>query len=299
MIFQNMNIRNKKVLPALVFIILCLIWSSTWVVLKIGLYSLPPFLSAGIRFSLAFVILFVIAAAMKIKLPRGMKTHLFFILFGFLNFTGGYAFVYWGQQYIASGLGSILFSVMPFYVLILSIWLLPEDKITAQKFIGVMLGFIGVLIIFRDQLHIEKLDVNVLWGMIAVVTAPVFASFGTILGKKARQSYHPIALITFPMIYASMAFYILSFIFEQHLNAVFDFNAIFSLIYLAVFGTVVAFVLYFWMLKNNSAVIMSMITFVTPPLALVWGWMLLNEPVTPYLIVGMVCILAGIFIVRK
>ena len=294
-----MNIRNKKILPALVFIILCLIWSSTWVVLKIGLYSLPPFLSAGLRFSLAFTILFVYATVMKIKLPRGMKPHLFSILFGFLNFTGGYAFVYWGQQYIASGLGSILFSVMPFYVLIFSIRLLPEDKVTAKKFVGVIFGFIGVLIIFRDLLHIEKLDVNVLWGMIALVTAPVFTALGTILGKKARQSYNPIALITFPMIYASITFYILSFIFEQDLKAVFDFNAIFSLIYLAVFGTVIAFVLYFWMLKNNSAVIMSMITFVTPPLALVWGWILLNEPVTPYLIIGMICILAGIFIVRK
>ncbi len=292
-------IKNKKIAPLLAFITLCLIWSSTWVVLKIGLYSLPPFLSAGIRFSMAFAVLFSYAMIMNIPLPKGIKVHSFLILFGILNFTGGYALVYWGQQYIASGLGSILFSVMPFYVLILSIWFLPQDKVTFKKFMGVIVGFIGVLIIFKDQLHIETAGPNVLWGMMALLVAPVFSSFGTILGKKARQNFHPIALVTFPMAYASIAFYLLSLLFERQLEAVFDFNAIFSLIYLSVLGTAVAFVLYFWMLKANSAVMMSMITFITPPLALVWGWILLNEPVSFLLLIGMVCILAGIFLVRK
>lgn len=294
-----MVFKNKKTLPLIAFIILSLIWSSTWVVLKIGLYSLPPFLAAGIRFSMAFIILFLYALVSGVLLPRGLKAHLFLILFGALNFTGGYAFVYWGQQYIASGLGSVLFSVMPFYVLIFSIWLLPDDNINIIKFIGVLLGFVGVVIIFADQLQIEKMNDKALLGMIAVVTAPIFSTFGTIMGKKARQRYHPIALVTFPMLYASIAFYILSLLFEQQVNAVFDFNAIFSLVYLAIFGTAIAFVLYFWMLKSNSAVMMSMITFVTPPLALVWGWALLDEPVTYLLIVGMICILAGIFLVRK
>ena len=221
------------------------------------------------------------------------------MIFGFTNFTGGYAFVYWGQQYIASGLASVLFSVMPFYVLILSIWMLPDEKRTRKKLFGVLLGFTGVIIIFQDQIHIDKLELPVILGMSAVVAAPIFSSFGTILGKRARQSMHPIALVTFPILYASFSFFVLSLLFETDRIAVWDFNAIFSLIYLAVLGTAVAFVLYFWMLKNNSAVIMSMITFVTPPLALVWGWILLDEPVTHFLVIGMICILTGIFIVRK
>lgn len=294
-----MVFKNKKTLPLISFIILSLIWSSTWVVLKIGLNSLPPFLAAGIRFSIAFFILFSYALVSGVRLPRGLKAHLFLILFGALNFTGGYAFVYWGQQYIASGLGSVLFSVMPFYVLIFSIWLLPEDNINIVKFIGVLIGFVGVVIIFGDQLQIEKMNNKALWGMIAVVTAPIFSTSGTILGKKARQRYHPVALVTFPMLYASIAFYVLSLLFEQQANTVFDFNAVFSLLYLSILGTAVAFVLYFWMLKSNSAVIMSMITFVTPPLALVWGWALLDEPVTYLLVIGMICVLAGIFLVRK
>jgi drug/metabolite transporter (DMT)-like permease len=294
-----MQFRNKKTLPLISFIILSLIWSSTWVVLKVGLYSLPPFLAAGIRFSMAFIILYFYARLKGVQLPDTLRSHLFLVLFGALNFTGGYAFVYWGQQYIASGLGSVLFSVMPFYVLIFSIWLLPEDKINFIKFAGVLLGFSGVVIIFWDQLQINELHNRAMWGMLAVVTAPIFSTFGTILGKKARKHYDPIALVTFPMLYASIVFYILSIIFEQESSVLFDFYAVFSLFYLSILGTAVAFAIYFWMLKSNSAVMMSMITFVTPPLALVWGWILLDEPVTYLLVVGLVSILAGIFLVRK
>lgn len=290
---------NQKYIPALVFISLCLIWSSTWVVIKIGLYSLPPFLAAAIRFLIAYLLLSLYALMMKLQFPKGLKIHAFFLWFGILNFTGGYALVYWGEKYIASGLTSVLFSVMPFYVLILSIWLLPEETINLKKIVGVLLGFFGIIIIFKDQLNLHNLDSNVLYGMIAVVIAPVFSSLGTITAKRKGANFHPIVLITIPMLYAAILFFILSVTFEWDSHPVFDFNAVFSIIYLALFGTVIAFILYFWMLKNTSALLMSMITFVTPPLALVWGWALLNEFISYFLIVGLMIIFSGIMLVRK
>jgi drug/metabolite transporter (DMT)-like permease len=80
---------------------------------------------------------------------------------------------------------------------------------------------------------------------------------------------------------------------------VFDFNAIFSLFYLSLVGTAIAFAVYFWMLKNTPAVVMSMITFVTPPLALFWGWLLMSEHISIFLIIGMILIFVGIYIARK
>jgi len=268
-------------------------------VIKIGLFSLPPFLSAGIRFFLAFVALSLYAVFNNIQFPKGVKVHLFFLWFGMINFTGGYAFVYWAEQYIASGLASVLFSVMPFYMLILSNWLLPQEKIDLKKIVGVSVGFTGVLIIFWDQITVSIITTESIVGMGAVLTAPLFSSIGTIAGKRIGHKMHPIVLLTIPMLYASIAFFILSIILESNIQPVFDFNAIFSIFYLALAGTALAFVLYFWMLRNTSAVIMSMITFVTPPLALVWGWIILDESITYLLILGMSLILAGIFIVRR
>ena len=268
-------------------------------VLKFGLWSLPPFLAAGLRFFIAFLILSVFTVYRKLKLPRGFKIHFFFFWFGMINFTGGYAFVYWGQQYIDSGLASVLFSVMPFYVLFLSIRMLPEDKITWKKFWGILLGFSGVVVIFVDQLNLTKIQSTTIYGMIAVLIGPFFSSLGTILGKRRMKNMHPAVLITLPMFYTSLSFFLLSTIFEVNAHPQFDFYAVFSIFYLAAIGTALAFFVYFWMLKNTSAVLMSTITFVTPPLALFWGWFVLAEHVSIFIIFGMILIFLGIYFVRN
>jgi drug/metabolite transporter (DMT)-like permease len=293
------SIENKKLLPIAAFVLLCLIWSSTWMALKLGLWSLPPFLAAAIRFFAAFLFLSVFALIQKLKFPRDLIHHLFFVGFGLVNFTGGYAFVYWGQQYIASGLASVLFSVMPFFVMFLSIWFLPDESITFKKFAGVLIGFCGVLTIFWDQLAFTVNQSLAILGMIAVLISPLFASIGTITAKRYAKAMHSTVLVTLPMLYASISFFILFFIFEQASQPIYDFNAIFSLVYLSLVGTAIAFVVYFWMLKNTSAVVMSMITFVTPPMALFWGWLLMDEHISIFLIIGMILIFVGIYIVRK
>jgi drug/metabolite transporter (DMT)-like permease len=291
--------QNKKYLPIAGFVLLCLIWSSTWMALKLGLWSLPPFLAAGIRFLLAFFFLAIYGIIQKLKFPRGLRSHLFLMAFGLINFSGGYAFVYWGQQYIDSGLASVLFSVMPFFVLLLSIRFLPEDKITFMKFLGVVIGFSGVLTIFWDQLSFNNNNPMAILGMIAVLIGPLFASIGTITAKRVGKNMHPTNLVTLPIFYTSLSFFILSFIFEQNRESIFDFNAIFSLLYLSLIGTALAFVLYFWLLKKASAVMMSMITFITPPMALFWGWLLMGEHISIFLIIGMIIIFVGISVVRK
>ena len=294
-----MKIINYKYIPVIAFITLCLIWSSTWLVIKIGLFSLPPFLAAGVRFFIAFFLLAIYAKLLEIRFPKGIKMHFFFFWFGIINFTGGYALVYWGEKYIPSGLASVLFSVMPFYVLLMSIWFLPQEKVNLKKIIGVTFGFIGVSLIFGGQLNIKDVNSDVLSGMIAVIIAPFFSSIGTITAKKVGSKFHPVVLATIPMLYASISFFILALIFEKPLNPIFNFNAFFSIIYLALVGTAIAFMLYFWMLRNTSAVLMSMITFITPPLALVWGWVLLDEQISFLLILGLISIFLGIILVRK
>jgi putative membrane protein PagO len=289
----------RKYLPLGAFVALCLIWSSTWMFIKIGLESLPPFLSLGLRFFAAFLFLAVYIRFKKIKFPRTLRSHLFFLAFGMINFTGGYAFVYWGEQYISSGLSSVLFSIMPFYVLVMSWRLLPQDRVNWHKALGVSLSFIGLVIIFRDQLYVNAMDKKVILGMLAVLIAPLFSAIGAIMGKKATAHMNPFILNTLPLFYSSMFFFILSLLVEGHSHPLFDTKAIGSIIYLSLLGTSVAFVMYFWMLKNTSAIMMSMITYITPPLALIWGWIILEENISSLLILGLLFIFCGIYIVRK
>ncbi len=288
---------KEKYLGIIVIAILSLIWSSTWLAIKIGLETIPPFLAAGWRFLIAFIPLFLYSLKMQRPVPRDWRTHLFFIGFSFVNFTAGYGLVYWGEQYIHSGLASVLFTVMPFYVAIFSIKLLPSEEINAKKMLGILIGFLGVIIIFNDQ--IELSGKNVVYGMIALLISPGFSALGTIIGKKARARFHPVTLNTFPILYASLSLFAIHFAFYSGQPATFDTTAILSLLYLGIFGTALAFVLYFWLLKTTSAVLMSLITFITPPLALLWGWLVRDEPITLNLVIGMLVIFSGIGIVSK
>ncbi len=294
---KRVSMLQNKYLPILVIVILTLIWSSTWLAIKIGLESLPPFLAAGWRFFVAFAVLFLFSLKMNQPIPKDLRTHLFFLGFSFINFTAGYGLVYWGEQYINSGLASVLFTVMPFYVALFSIKLLPSENINLTKMIGILVGFLGVVLIFSDQLQFNGVDA--LYGMLAVLISPAFSALGTIVGKIARARFHPVTLNTFPMFYASLSLFALHFALEPNAAVHYDIKAWLSLLYLGLFGTALAFVLYFWLLKTTSAVLMSLITFVTPPLALLWGWIVKDERITLQLILGMVVIFIGIFIVSK
>lgn len=283
--------------PWLIILILSLIWSSTWLAIKIGLETLPPFLSAAIRFFIAFITLSIYAIKLKLTIPRDLRSHVFFILFSLINFSIGYGLVYWGEQYINSGLTSVLFSVMPFYVAFLSIKMLPSEKISLKKILGITTGFGGVAIIFWDQLYLS--DSMSVYGMLAVLLSPAFSALGTIIGKKASATYHAVTLNTFPLLYTSLALLAVHFVTESGISANFTLPAILSLFYLGIFGTAIAFVLYFSLLKTTSAVLMSLITFITPPLALFWGWLVLGERISWELLFGMIIIFSGILIVRK
>lgn len=288
---------KNRLSPFLIIVILSLIWSSTWLAIKIGLQNLPPFYSAAWRFLLAFLFLFGYALKLKLPFPLDLRTHGFFLLFSLINFTAGYALVYWGEQYINSGLTSVLFSVMPFYVAVFSVKMLPSEKITLKKIAGITLGFTGVVIIFKDQIYLT--NTTAIYGALAILLSPGFSAMGTILGKKARAHFHSVTLNTFPLFYTSLSLFLLHFMLESGQPVIYSWKAVLSILYLGIFGTAIAFVLYFRLLKSTSAVLMSLITFITPPIALLWGWAVLGEQITWQLILGMLIIFSGIAVVRK
>jgi drug/metabolite transporter (DMT)-like permease len=268
-------------------------------VIRIGLDSLPPFLAAALRFTVAFLALFIYTLWKHKHIPLDLKSHLFFLRFAFINFTAGYACVYWAEQYIGSGLTSVLFSVMPFYVFFLSIRMLPEEQITLKRFLGLLLGFVGIIFIFWDQIVINQGNVFFILAMIVVLIGPLFSALGTISAKHAMKRIDVLTLNTIPLLYTAINFYLLYFLFETELQVKFDDKAIFSILYLGLLGTALAFLLYFWLLKSRSAVMMSMITYITPPLALLWGWYILDEQITIYLLFGLGIIFTGILLARK
>ena len=169
------------------YALLVLIWSSTWVAIKIGLEDAPALLGAGVRFALAGVLLLGYAAARR----RSLKTdRLLALILGLLPFAFCYGLVYWGEQYIPSGLTAVLFGVMPLYTAILAAALLHDEPLRARTILGVALALAGLSLAFAESLELGSEERAAL-GAAAVVLSPLGAALGNIAhqaaGERARR----------------------------------------------------------------------------------------------------------------
>src|ERR1043165_4781588 len=138
----------------IVWLILCGIWGSTWLFIKLGLADLPPLTFAGIRFVLASLILSVLILARGVRWPRARADWILIAIVGLLQFSLNYGLVFWGEQYISSGLAAVLQSTFPAFGLVLAHFYLPDERITRRRIVGVLFGVAGVAVIFSNQLTI-------------------------------------------------------------------------------------------------------------------------------------------------
>jgi putative membrane protein PagO len=278
----------------LVYALACLIWGSTWMAIRLGLDSLTPFVSVGLRFSFAalFILIFMKIKGMKIQMDKlSIKLYL---QMAFFSFVIPYGLVYWGEQYIPSGLASVLFAINPFFVTIFSFYMLSQEKITPYKIIGMIVGFIGIVVIFSED--ITNTAGFFVWGMVAVVLSAFIQGWIQVVVKKYGQHLHSFTMNFYPMLIAGITMLFIGF-FTENLNYIkFDSKAILSVLYLASFGSMIVFTSWYWLLKRVSVIVLSLITFITPVIALILGIILLKEVFTIIDIFGSFLVLVGLII---
>jgi len=211
---------------------------------------------------------------------------------GFFSYVIPYGLVYWAEQFVPSGLAAVLFGGYPFFVLLFSYIFLPGEKIGFFKVLGIILGFSGILIIFSENIGGDIS--SYLIGMTALVLSAVTQAGNSVVIKKYGHYLNPLSMNFVPMAIAGIAFLIIAFLFEDFNQLIFDANAFISVLYLALFGTVIAFTGYYWLLKRISVVILSLITFINPIIALILGWIIYNEQLSSRYLWGSILVLTGL-----
>ena len=277
----------------IVWLVLCGIWGSTWLFIKLGLEDLPPITFAAIRFILAAIILSAIILARGVRWPRSRHDWILIAVVGVLQFSLNYGLVFWGEQHIPSGLAAVLQSTFPAFGLVIAHFYLPQERITTLKVMGVLMGIIGVTIIFSDQLTVA--GHMALLGSIALVLSAFFGSYGNVLVKKYSQKIDPLVLAAGQMGFGLVPLLILGLATE---GSPFRFHwtwmAAISLAYLVVVGSVVAFGLYYWLVRNMPVTKTMLIALVTPVVAVVLGLIVLHERLNWRLFAGAACIISGL-----
>lgn len=280
------------------FLLLVLIWGTTWAVIRVGLVGVPPFTAASLRFLFASLLLLALAPRFHAKLTGGAREWKVWIASGVFTFAGSYGVVYWSEQWVPSGLAAILFATYPLCVALLARALLPGDRLRPIAFAGIVLGFAGVAILFSEDLR-RLGGPNVAKAAIVFLLSPISSAFGTVLAKRGGAGIHPIAMNVLPMAIGAAILGGCALAFERDVPLHWTGAAIASLAYLTVVGTAVAFTCYFWLLAHFSATRLSLITYGTPVVAVLVGSVWLGERLTPRVLVGAAVILSGVILAGR
>jgi drug/metabolite transporter (DMT)-like permease len=273
------------------YILLCVIWGSTWLVIKVGYGGLGPLNVAALRFLIAGALLAVILPAVGARWPRGRTEWLLVIWVGIVLFAADYGLIYWGEQFLDSGLTAILFATLPLITVAFAHAYIPGDRITPRKLGGTLIAFFGVVALFGESL---RLDLSKVVPMAAIIAAAVCAAAAGVATKRHGAALHAAALNAPAMLVGGVALAVTALASGEGLYLARDAMTWAAIAYLAVAGSVVTFLVYFSLLKTWSVTSLSFISVFTPAIALALGFVFLDERPTVWTAVGAVLILAGV-----
>jgi drug/metabolite transporter (DMT)-like permease len=280
----------------IVWWITCLIWSSVWLCIKIGVGDVPPATFASARLVLALAVLLPMLVLRGQPLPRQRRDWLLIGATGFLLLGLNYAFLYWGAQYVTSGLSAVLQAVTPVFGLLFAHALLDDERFTPGQVSGLLLGVLGVGVIFAEQLSLTGRAAFL--GCLAVTASAACVALGYVLVRKHGAHLRPIELTTGQMIVGLVPLLAIAFAHEGNPLAVrWTTPAILSVVYLALAGSVAAFWLNYWLLSRVGATKLLAMGLIEPLIAVLLGAIVLHEALPARTVLGGSCILASTWLV--
>ena len=275
--------------------LLVLIWSSTWVAIKIGLEDCPPLLGAGVRFTLAGLVLLAIAAVQR----RPLRTDLVLAaVLALAPFALTYGLVYWGEQYVPSGLAAVLFGMMPLYSATIASFALQDEPLTKKLLVGIVIAICGLALAFKESLNLGDAE----WAALAATAcavAPLASAIGNVSIKRRGQRLDAIVLNGWAMLGGGALLLVTSIPTEDWGTATWTPTAIGTIVYLAAIGSALTFVTLTILLRELPAVTVSYITLLLPFGALVFGAVLYDEAITAAAIGGAVLVAGGLTVAAR
>jgi len=282
---------------SILYIITVLIWGTTWIAINYQLGDVPPEASIVYRFGLAALILFAYCRIKNLSLKFNNKQHLQFMFFGLTLFGCNYFFLYSAQQHINSALTSIAFSMIMFFnVVNARIWF--KTKITQRTYLGALLGLAGIIVLFWPQINDTELGAETLLGLSLCFVGTLFASTGNMVSMKNKLMDLPMMQANaWGMFYGSAFMTILLLAQGKSFEFSYTLPYVSSLIYLSIFGSIIAFASYLTLLNNIGAHKASYASVMFPAVAVVISSFVEGFSWNIYTVIGLLIILAGNIVV--
>jgi drug/metabolite transporter (DMT)-like permease len=280
-------------MAALAWLVLSVVWGLTWLAVRIGLDEIPPITFAGIRFLIAAVVLGAVLVVRRVPLPRSSRDWRLLTFTGLLTIGIAYSAQFWGQQYVSSGLTAVMFSTVPLFALMFAHIGLPGEPITKGKLAGALLGLVGVAVIFSDQLETES--TLAVWGCLAFVLGSATMALAQVLIKARGTHIDPLLIASYQMTIGGSTLLLVGIAVEGGpVGVSWTPSAIASLAYLSLFGSALAFFLFYWLLRHMQVTKVMSMALVHPLVAVMAGAIVLGETLSWRVAIGATAILGGL-----
>jgi drug/metabolite transporter (DMT)-like permease len=281
----------------LLLLVLGTIWGTSFLFIKIVVSEVPPMTLVAGRLGVAALLMWGLVRLRRTQTRQDDKLWRIFAVVGLLNGALPYYLISWGEQFIPSGWAALLQATTPLFTILLAHFITDDDRITPQKIAGVVLGFSGVGILMWPEIQ-QGAGAPVL-GMLAIVGSSLSYALASIYARSrlSRQSPMISAAGQFTMGFA----YILplALVVESPWAIAPSGKAVLSWAALAVLGTVIAYTIYYELLKRTNATFTTMVTYIVPINGLLLGALVLNEALSPSLLLSLGLVLGGVLLVRQ
>ena len=281
----------------LILILLGAIWGASYMFIKVGGAEIPPFTFVAGRTLIAASVLLIAMYARGESLPRTRREWTPLIAMGIFNGVIPYTLITWGETHIASGLAAILTAAMPLFTVLLAHFWTRDERLTAAKVSGVMVGFVGVVVLFMPELR-QGIRME-FWGQFAVVVSAASYATATLVARKFLGGVSHVVASTGQLASAALWMLPLSLAFDNPFALRPSLAAIGSLLTLALPGTAIAYILYYWLIERTGATRTALVTYLIPITGVMWGALLLNEPLEWEVLIGLAVIVAGVALVNR
>ena len=268
-----------------------LIWSTTPLAIQWSGNDVGFQFGVAARMLIGLIALVILLRIMNIEFPWHKRARTVYLISGTTLYIA-MSFVYWAAQYIPSGWISVVFGLSPIFTSLLANMILKDSQLSGTRLSGMLLGFIGLIIIFVEGISISSIA---LFGLAAVVVSAATQSLGSVLIKQQKPDFHPIA-ITAGSIVISLPLFFLNCVVSGGWPETIPLKSALSILYLAIIGSSIGFPLYFYLLKHLSPERVAIVTLITPVTALLIGAYLNDEIISSKVWLGTGSILIGLSI---
>ncbi|MBA3444630.1 MAG: EamA family transporter [Gemmatimonadales bacterium] len=278
------------------FVAVYVFWGMTYLAMRVAVEDIPPYLMAGTRFVLAGAMLYAIARRRRDEAPTSLNWRAAFVVGGFL-LLGGNASVAWAEQRVSSGLAALLIGVMPIWMVSLE-WLRGGSRPRLNVIAGLLLGALGVGLLVLPQGGGDRVD---LLGAVVLIVAAASWAWGSVISKSAGLPKSPFMATSMEMIAGGTLCIVVAVLtgeLEGFSPAQVSGQALLAWLFLVIFGSLVAFTAFIWLLGVVSIAKVGTYAYVNPIVAVLLGWAILDEPVTLTTVFAAILILCGVAMVN-